>query len=115
MKKITVAFDCDWTLIKNYPPIAIEPNERIVELLKILSSFKNVKIIVWSWQGKKWADSVVKQLWLEEYVSKIASKNYQGKDENWKHIFKPDFVADLAVDDIHSCDLWLINLIVKEK
>lgn len=112
MKKITIAFDVDWTLIKDD---TMKPNERIVELLKILSSFKNTNIIVWSWRGIDWAKNVTAILELSKYVDKYASKNHKGKDENGKHIFEPDFVPDIAIDDIQACELWVLNLIVKEK
>jgi len=112
MKKLVIAFDCDWTLIKD---IKFTPNKRIVELLKTLSSFKNTKIIVWSWQGLLWVERVVESLGIEWYVDWIRSKNYKWKDKDWKHIFNPDIHIDLAIDDMHSCDLWVMNLIVKEK
>lgn len=120
MKKITIAFDVDWTLIKtwynNLRDMCEEDiNKRIVDLLKILSSFKNTKIIVWSWQGKEWAKWVCEFIWITEYVDWYYSKNHLWKDDNWKHIFKPDIIPDIAIDDIQACDLWLINLIVKEK
>ena len=58
MKKIVIAVDVDGTLITNTgarPDIA---NEKIVELVKTLSSFKNVRIVVWSGGGneviKRW-------------------------------------------------------------
>ena len=119
MKKIVIAFDVDWTLIwtqynedlnKIYPI----SNKRIVELLKILSSFKNTKIIVWSWQWKEWAKLITEKVKLEQYVDWYASKNHTWM-VNWKHTFKPDITPDIAIDDIQACELWLINLIVKEK
>lgn len=115
MNKIIIAFDCDWTLIKNRDDWLIIVNSNIAILLQILSSFKNVKIIVWSWRGKEWAKQVVDFLEFNKYVDWYASKNHLWKDENWKHIFKPDIIPDICIDDIHNCDLWKINLIVKEK
>lgn len=115
MEKITIAFDCDGTLIENRDDGLINPNTRIVELLKILSSFKNVKIIVWSWRGKYWAESVVNSLMLRKYVYDVASKNHKWKDGEWKHIFEPDIFPNICIDDIQACELWMLNLIVKEK
>lgn len=120
MKKTIIAFDCDWTLIEtwylaNGLAYIIKPNERIVELLKILSSFKNTKIIVWSGQWENWARTVVRYLWIKDHVNWYASKNHKWKDKNWKHIFDPDFKPDIAIDDIQACELWLLNLIVREK
>ena len=115
MKKIIIAFDVDWTLRDNTKSeTCMFPNHRIVELLKILSSFKNVKIVVWSGQGKEWADTCVSCFDLKDYVWKTASKNYKGLVD-WKHTFEPDFIPDIAIDDTQSCELGLLNLIVKEK
>lgn len=119
MKKIIIAFDVDWTLINNeitYGGIEkINTNDRIVELLKILSSFKNTKIIVWSWRWKEWAETICDIHWLNKYVDWCASKNHIWKDENWKHKFAPDIVPDICIDDIEACELGLLNLIVHEK
>ena len=118
MKKIVIAFDVDGTLIKDKkdtsPHMFPCENERITDLLKILSSFKNTKIIVWSGQWEDWARQISKELWLEKYVKWYYSKNYIWKDENW-HIFEPDIIPDIAIDDIQACDLWKINLICREK
>lgn len=105
MEKIVIAFDCDWTLIKTEPYWQCNyiANQRIVTLLKILSSFKNVKIIVWSWWWKEHATRTVEELELKKFVKWIYSKN------------DCDIKVDIAIDDIHKCDLWKINLIVKEK
>lgn len=116
MEKITIAFDVDGTLISNqHWPEDIIPNLRIVELLIILYSFKNTRIVVWSWRGKEWVEKVCKKLDIEKYVDGYYSKNHLWTDQNWKHIFNPDIVPDLAFDDIQCCNLWKINLICKEK
>lgn len=118
MKKIIIAFDCDWTLIKNEPYWECNyiPNNRICHLLEILAWFKNIKIIVWSWWWKEHAEKTVKECWLEKFVkpNNCYSKNHMWK-ENWKHIFNPPITPDIAIDDIQSCELWLLNLIVCEK
>ena len=118
MKKITIAFDVDGTLIKNedYWVCNYIPNKRICHLLEILAWFKNVDIIVWSGGGKEHAEKAVKMCNLEKFVpkNKCFSKNYIWK-ENWKAKFNPPFKVDIAIDDIHSCDLGMLNLIVREK
>ena len=119
MKKVIIAFDVDGTLIRNESqqvtgsavPIA---NERIRTLLVTLASFKNVEIVVWSGGGELYARQVCSSLGINKYVDKICSKNLVGK-ENGKHIFKPGFQPDIAIDDIQECELGKINLIVKEK
>lgn len=121
MKKISIAFDVDGTLIRNDSdgdmdggiPIA---NERIRSLLITLASFKNTKIIVWSGGGELYARQVVASLGLTKYVDQYASKNLVGKHPDGSYIFQPDIPRpDIAIDDIQSCSLGLLNLIVKEK
>ncbi len=116
MKTIKIAFDVDGTLISNeFWDNDIIPNKRIVEMLKTFYSFKNVKIYVWSGRGEKWPDKVVDSLGLRKYVHQTFSKNYKGISDIGQHIFEPDFTPDIAIDDIQDCELWDINLIVKEK
>ena len=122
MKQITIAFDVDGTLIKTWLKMWDKiwdfyeyANKRIVDLLTCLSLFKNTKIIVWSGQWEDWAKNVINRLALQPFVDWYASKNHKGKDENGKHIFKPDIKPDICIDDIHACELWIMNLIVKEK
>jgi len=121
MKKIVIAFDVDWTLIENKELTFYQkPNKRIIDLLKILWSFKNTKIIVWSWRWKDYAKQVINELdeyWyydIKKYINWYASKNHKWKI-NWKHIFEPDIKPDICIDDIQDCILWTLNLIVKEK
>lgn len=117
MKKITVAFDCDGTLVTtdSAETKKIVANERIRTLLIALASFKNVRIVVWSGSGELWARQVGAALGLDTYVWRYASKNHLGKDEHGKHIFDPDLTPDVAIDDIQDCELGIINLIVREK
>ena len=110
MKKIKIAFDVDGTLIGDKGKV----NKNIRTLLVILSSFKNVKIIVWSGSGELYARQVAQEIGIKQYVDQYASKNHLGK-ENGKHIFNPDITPDIAIDDIQDCILGKINLIVKEK
>ena len=110
MKKITVAFDVDGTLIDSDG----NTNWRITELLRILAHFKNIEIIVWSGGGKDYAEMIVRKLGLDNYVKRCADKNHLGKVDG-KHQFNPDFKPDIAIDDIQDCELGVINLIVREK
>lgn len=117
MKKVTIAFDCDGTLINDgaLEEHEIVANERVRSLLIGLAHSKNVRIVVWSGGGELWARQVGKALGLDRYVWKYADKNHQGIGADGKHIFEPGFAPDIAVDDIQDCELGLINLIVREK
>lgn len=120
MKKIIIAFDIDGTLIRNDSdgdmdsgiPIA---NERIRTLLISLASFKNIHIIAWSGGGELYVRQVCASLGLGKYIDEYKSKNLISTDKNGKHIFEPDIVPDIAIDDIQDCELGTFNLIVKEK
>jgi len=114
MKNITVAFDIDWTLRNNQYENEIISNERIRTLLITLSTFKNIKIVVWSWGWELYAQQCVRALWISKYVDKIISKNHLWKKLG-KHQFEPEIIPDIAIDDIQDCELWIINLICKEK
>ena len=106
MKKLVVAFDVDGTLISNAERKAGEPfivaNERIRTLLIALSSFKNVKIVVWSGSGELWVKQVINEIGIAKYVDQTMAKNNE---------LKPD----IAIDDIQDTALGKINLIVREK
>lgn len=124
MKRITIAFDVDGTLIRNDGsgdmdggvPIA---NERIRSLLIALSSFKNVNVVVWSGGGELYARQVCASLGIDSYVNGYYSKNLVDTTVNATgarvHTFSPDIKPDIAIDDIQSCELGILNLIVKEK
>lgn len=117
MKKITICFDCDGTLITadSAEKRQIVANERIRTLLITLASFKNVKIIVWSGSGEMWARQVVRELGLTKYVKHIMAKNVLGRDENGHPIITADITPDIAIDDIQACELGVLNMIVHEK
>ena len=117
MKNVVIAFDVDGTLISTGPGKDGLPavNERIRTLLILLSSFKNVKIFVWSGGGAGYAQHIARQIGIHKYVTAYADKNHLGRDVNLKHIFLPDMKPDIAIDDIQDCDLGEINLIVREK
>lgn len=120
MKRITIAFDIDGTLRNNTDthdyPVA---NERIRTLLVTLASFKNTHIVVWSGGGELYARQVAAALGVTKYVDSYASKNPQATVDpqatSSRHVFSPDIVPDIAIDDIQDCDLGVINLIVREK
>lgn len=104
MKEVTIGVDVDGTLITNTGATPDIANQRIVELLKTLASFKNVKIVVWSGGGKEYAQRWVRLLGLEDYVWKVASK-----------LEHETIKADIAIDDIQDTAIGEINLIVHEK
>lgn len=103
MKKVVVAFDVDGTL-RNNQGDAISANERIRTLLIILSSFKNVRIVVWSGSGELYARQVARAIHVEPYVDIYASKT--------EH---EEINADIAIDDIQDTAIGKLNLIVREK
>ena len=117
MKKVTIAFDCDGTLVTTDSAKTknIVANERIRSMLITFASFKNVKIVVWSGSGEMWANQVVNALAIKKYVDVITTKNHLGKYATGKHIFDPELTPDIAIDDIQDCELGLMNLIVREK
>lgn len=110
MKKTTIAFDVDGTLIDSEG----HTNWRIVDLLRTLASFKNVEIHVWSGGGQDYAEMWVRKLDIKKYVKKCWAKNHLGIVDG-KHQFDPELVPDIAIDDIQDCQLGKLNLIVREK
>lgn len=106
MKKVTIAFDVDGTLISNAERKPGEPfilaNERIRTLLITLASFKNTRIVVWSGSGELWCKQVINEIGIAKYVDKVMAKDN-------------DLKPDIAIDDIQDTALGHINLIVKEK
>ena len=117
MKKIAIAFDCDGTLIRNgaMDDHEIVANERIRTLLIILASFKNVEIWVWSGGGELWARQVAAAIGIDKYVKRYLSKIMIGHDDKGHPQFSTNETPDIAIDDIHSCVLGDLNLIVNEK
>lgn len=117
MKPVTIAFDCDGTLVTTMSAASgkIVANERIRTLLVSLASFKNVKIIVWSGSGELWARQVGAALGIDKYVDLYTTKNYLGRAADGTHLFDPDEQPDIAIDDIQACELGTLNLIVREK
>lgn len=105
MRKIKIAFDVDGTLVSHDEANkTISANERIRTMLIALSSFKNVKIIVWSGSGELWARQASSAIGIDKYVDKYASKTDH-----------PIIQPDIAIDDIQDTAIGKVNLIVREK
>lgn len=113
MKKVVIAFDVDGTLIDNRRPKPVA-NERIRDLIVTLASFKNTRIIVWSGGGELYARQAAAAIGVDHYVDGYASKNMVNSKKGELQ-FEPEFIPDIAFDDIQSCELGKINLICKEK
>lgn len=115
MKKYTIAFDCDGTLISNTTS-GIVANERIRTLLISLASFKNIEIWIWSGGGELYARQISNVLGLDSYVKRFKTKNLLGHDASGQPFFDPSERPDFAIDDIQACELGLLaNFIVNEK
>lgn len=116
MQRIIYAFDVDGTLIRNGSPdrqhgVVNEGDVPIVHqinTLQVLSTYKNIRIVVWSGGGKQYAEMWGKRLALDKYVWRYASKL-----EHKEIRSQCDFL--IAVDDIQATRLGDANLIVKEK
>lgn len=116
MAKVIVAFDVDGVLIKNagvdrqhgIPSVGDTPIVHQINTLQVLSTYKNIKIVVWSGGGKQYAETWGRRLGLDQYVWRYASK-----------LEHPELKALcdtlIAIDDIQATRLGDVNLIVKEK
>lgn len=109
MEKLVYCFDIDGTLRNNTvdqtkAPIA---NERIRTLLIILSTFKNIKIVIWSGSGELYARQIGAAFGLDSYVWRYASKYDRDKLVKYGRI--------MVVDDIQNTALGEVNHIVREK
>ena len=102
MRKVTIAFDVDGTLRSNETATCQEPNIRIVELFKILSTFKNTELYIWSGGGEDYA-----KYYAKLYDLPVKEKNCISKFD--------DFEPDIAIDDMHETDLGKINLKYKNR
>ncbi len=90
MTKISIAFDCDGTLVRTNG----EVNTKLVEFAKSLSE-NGFEVIVWSGGGVSYAEGIARRLGITKaYVLQ-------------KGIVKPDIV----VDDVSGTKLGHINLI----
>lgn len=116
MQRLIYAFDVDGTLIKNGSPdrqhgVVNEGDVPIVHqinTLMVLSTYKNIRIVVWSGGGKQYAEMWGKRLGLDKYVWRYASKLEHEQIKS-----QCDFL--IAVDDIQSTRLGDANAIVREK
>lgn len=116
MEKVIVAFDVDGTLIKNagvdrehgIPSSSDVPIMHQVHMLTVLSTFKNIKIVVWSGGGKQYAETWGRRLGLDKYVWRYASKLEYSE-------IKAQCDTLIAIDDIQATQLGDVNLIVREK
>lgn len=116
MAKVIIAFDVDGTLIKNagidrehgIPSSDDVPIVYWINTLQVLSTCKNVKIVVWSGGGKQYAETWGRRLGLDQYVWQYASKlEHTRLKELCDHL--------IAIDDIQATALGDVNLIVRNK
>lgn len=107
MNKIVVAFDIDGTLRCNCTDTCQDVNQRIVEGLYFFKHMKNVRIMIWSGGGVDYVRQFMYRHNIGEQGICIASKLDQS---TWKW-GRPD----IAIDDMQSCNLGMLNLIVREK
>lgn len=104
MVKVIVAFDVDGTLLATGDvPIVHQINTLIV-----LSTYKNIRIVVWSGGGKQYAETWGHRLGLDKYVWRYASKLEHQE-------IKSHCETLIAIDDIQDTAIGDINLIVREK
>lgn len=116
MQKVIVAFDVDGTLIRNtdeervhgVPSNGDVPIVHWINTLQVLSTCKNVRIVVWSGGGKQYAETWGRRLGLDDYVWRYANKL---EHEQLKAMC--EFL--IAFDDIQATALGDANLIVREK
>jgi hypothetical protein len=104
MRRVLIYVDIDGTLRCNHVPDCRDPNERIVELVKILAHMKNIVVCAWSGGGKEYAEQWVRIFGLNDYITDCFSK----LDTTLR---KPD----IAIDDQQEFNMGLLNLIVREK
>lgn len=116
MQRVIHAFDVDGTLIKNagvdrehgIPSSHDVPIMHQINTLIVLSTYKNIRIVVWSGGGKQYAETWGRRLGLDKYVWRYASKL-----EHEQIKAQCDFL--IAHDDIQATRLGDVNLIVREK
>jgi len=116
MQRLIFAFDIDGTLIRNGSADRQHgvvndgdvPIVHQINTLMVLSTYKNIRIVVWSGGGKQYAEMWGKRLGLDKYVWRYASK-LEHQD------IKAHCDLLIAVDDIQSTRLGDANAIVREK
>lgn len=119
MQRIIVAFDVDGTLVQHHDNTQVEPGVisakrdsvpivHQINTLQVLSTYKNIRIVVWFGGGKAYAEAWGRRLGLDKYVWYYASK-----------LEHPTIKAQcdllIAIDDIQATRLGDANLIVREK
>jgi hypothetical protein len=104
MRQYRVAFDVDGTLRCNCTETCTDPNVEILDLLRILSKFKNITCFIWSGGGAKYALGMRNMFGLEQYVKEAHCISKIGAPP-----------MDIAIDDIQDTAIGSINLIVKQK
>lgn len=116
MQKVIIAFDVDGTLIRNTDADRVHgvpsnndvPIVHMINTLQVLSTFKNIRIVVWSGGGRQYAETWGRRLGLDKYVWRYASK--------MEHSSLKEYCDSLiAIDDIQATRLGDVNLIVREK
>lgn len=116
MQKVIFAFDVDGTLVRNNDEQrehgVVSDNDlpiyHQINTLHVLSTYKNIRIVVWSGGGKQYAEMWGNRLGLDKYVWKYASKLEHDA-------IKAQCDVLIAVDDIQATALGDVNLIVREK
>lgn len=102
MNDVYIAFDCDGTLIRNgMLTINDELHFEVAHVLMLLHTIsRNVKIVVWSGGGQKYAEQFVRRYHLEQYVWRTAHK-----------LDKTLPKMDIAFDDEENFNLAKVNII----
>lgn len=103
MEKTVIAFDVDGTLRCNCTDTCRDVNRRIMDLLFIMHSLKNTKIVVWSGGGAQYAEAFMRPF----VEGKLKGITYASKLDGLR--------PDIAIDDIQDTALGTINLIVRGK
>lgn len=118
MEKFILCVDVDGTLINNVeagkgnrvhgtPYNDDVPHVPIINAVMVLSTFKNIKLVVWSGGGKQYAETWGRRLGLDKYVWRYASKLEHEDIKKHGRI--------IAIDDIQDTAIGDINLIVRNK
>lgn len=115
MEQFILCVDVDGTLITNNDPDRVHgvpskdevPHVPIINTVMVLSTFKNIKVVVWSGGGKQYAETWGRRLGLDDYVWRYASKLEHEDIKKHGRI--------IAIDDIQDTAIGDINLIVRNK
>ncbi len=102
METVLICCDVDGTLIDSNDAARTDT----ITLLRILSTYKNVKIVIWSGSGKQYAERRGHSLGLDKLVWRYASKTEVAELGKLGTI--------MAIDDMEYARLGLVNLVVSE-